>query len=68
MTYWLYRFRSNHNKTPKQFAKIHLGKNENYLVLDQEASYEDIEHFDLEYIGHGMTAEVVTEKIARLDY
>lgn len=68
MTYWLYRFRSKHSKTPKQFAKIHLGKSQNFLVLDRQATYEEEEHCDLEYIGHGMTAEAVTEKIARLDY
>ena len=68
MTYWLYRFRSKHSKTPKHFAKIHLGKNNNFLVLDREASYYEVEHHELEYVGHNMTAEVVTEKIERLDY
>lgn len=68
MTYWLYKFRSKRNAPPKHFAKVHIGKYGDYLVLDREASYYEIEQCDLEYVGHNMTAQVVTEKIERLDY
>lgn len=66
--YWLYKFRSKHAAVPKQFAKIHIGKSVSFLVLEREASYEEIEYCDLEYIGHSMTAEIVNEKINRSDY
>lgn len=68
MTYWLYKLRNKHAALPKEFAKVHIGKSVSFLVLEREASYEEIEYCDLEYIGHSMTAEIVNEKINRSDY
>ena len=64
--YALYKFRSTDKRYPKDFLQIHTKHNTSWLIIGRELSYQEIEEFDLEYIGERMSYEMVQSEIKRV--